>query len=182
VGVLVGGDGLEEDLCLLVLDERALFVVRGRLVVEGGLEVLEGEGVVEDANVTLAEFGGRASLAHGRHRSGGGESAEQRAAAHHGTTGKAGLLEEAESGVALQPLGGLVGGFADVSVYVDLLDVQLGAHGELPFDLGRSCFPFTAAPATPWISRMACFYFSFHPRAEGVQLLPAVTQDRAWTH
>ena len=60
-----------------------------------------------------------------RHRGGGGEGAEQRAAAHHGAAGEAGLLQEAEPGVALQRLGRLVGGFADVAVDVDLLDVQL---------------------------------------------------------
>src|SRR6201999_2110835 len=90
VGVLVGGGPLQEGRLLGAQRDLVL----GRLVVEGGLEVLEREGVVEDADVALAEFRRRTALAGGGHRTGRGEGGEQRARAHHGGAAKAGLLQE----------------------------------------------------------------------------------------
>lgn len=55
VHVLVICDRPLKDLGLAILDERPGGSAGSRFVVEGRLEVLEGERVVEDANVTLAE-------------------------------------------------------------------------------------------------------------------------------
>ena len=120
---------LEEDLGLLVLDELALLLVGGRLVVEGGLEVLEREGEVEDADVALAEGGGRAALAALGHRGGGGEGADQGAAADDRAARKAGLLEEAEPGVALvEGFSRVVGRLADNVVDVGLFEGCIRFH------------------------------------------------------
>jgi hypothetical protein len=58
VGVLVGRRGLEEDLGLLVLDERFLLLVGGGLVVEDRLQVLERQGEVEDSDVAFPKLAG----------------------------------------------------------------------------------------------------------------------------
>ena len=107
VSLLVADDGVEEHLRLGV-EEPAAAVVGLGLVVERRLEVLEGQGVVEDADVALAEALRRATatLALG----GGGvadrrdESADQGPSADDGSAGDAGLLEEVEPRVALSTL------------------------------------------------------------------------------
>ena len=85
-------------------------------------ELLQGEGVVEDADVALAERGGRTTAA-GRERA-GGERSEDCSTAYHGAPGKACLLEEAQAGVGRY----LVGCFPDRSVGVDLVDIDLIVH------------------------------------------------------
>ena len=63
------------------------------------------------------------------HRAGWGEGGEQGAGAHHGGTAEAGLLEEAQPGVAgLEGFGGLMCGFTYRAICVQVLESYLGFH------------------------------------------------------
>src|SRR5262249_33936422 len=98
MGVLIGGGRLPGYARLALLDEGAPALVRGRLVVERRLQVLERQREIEHADVALAEFGGRGALR--CHRARGCKGADQGAAADHRTPGDASLPEEPEAGVA----------------------------------------------------------------------------------
>ena len=74
-------------------------VRRGRAVVEGRLEVLERERVVEDADIALAELG-RGATATRRRKRARGERSEQRAAADGRAAGNRGLAQERRTRVA----------------------------------------------------------------------------------
>ena len=113
MGALVGPDDPREERELPAQCPHAL-----RLGVEGGLEVLEGERVVEDRHVAPA-LGLRAL----------GHEAEQRSAAEDAAAQQAGAREEAGAGVLRGPLGGL----ADRPVGVDLLQGQshLAVHARV---------------------------------------------------
>src|SRR5271156_3431373 len=94
----------------------------GGTVVERGLQVLECERVVEDADVALAERS-RGAPAAGRQR-GGSQRRQNCAAAHDRAAGDSRLLQKAQARVA----GYLVGRFCDRAVDVDLVKIDLIAH------------------------------------------------------
>jgi hypothetical protein len=121
VRALVDLHRLEEDAQIAV--ERDEVRLQG-LGVERGLEELEREREVQDADVALAERLRRRAGVRGRGGRGGRQAAQQRAAADGGTGAQGALADEVQAGVALDRVSVLT----DRAVDVDLVQVQL-VHG-----------------------------------------------------
>ena len=119
VRVLVSRDDLQERSGLRAEGQ----VGRGRAVVEGRLQVLQRERVVEDADVALAKRSRRTPAAAGSERA-GRQCRQDRTAAHRGACRKTRLLQEAHARVT----GHLVRRFSDRAVDVHVDEIDLITH------------------------------------------------------
>src|SRR6202044_3528537 len=99
-----------------------------RAIVEGGLQILEGQRVVEDADVTLAKARGWPSAARAE-RGAGNQRAEHSTAADDSATGDRALAQKAQTRIASEPIDGLVTSLANCTVYIYLLQINRMTHG-----------------------------------------------------
>ena len=114
VGVLIGDHGVQELLELMMLDAASSV----SSVIERGLQVLQREGVVENANVALAE---RARRTAGSQRRARNQGAQDGAAAEGSAAGHGALAQERHPGVT----SGLLGRFTNCAIGIDGVEIHL---------------------------------------------------------